>query len=171
MNLDKISHSEKFPKEVKVFIEIAQGSSVKYELDKESGLLYVDRFVHTAMGYPFNYGFVPGTSAPDGDAVDIMVISSAVIMPGVLVSARPIGILQMEDEAGQDNKVIAVPTGKIDPHYAHINDIADLDEHTKKKIKHFFETYKQLEPGKWVKCGDFLGATEAQEEIANSLVK
>ena len=171
MNLDKVSHGEKFPKEVKVFIEIAQGSGVKYELDKESGLLYVDRFVHTAMGYPFNYGFVPGTHAPDGDAVDVMVISSSVIMPGVIVAARPIGMLQMEDEAGQDNKVIAVPTGKIDPHYAEIHDIADLDTHTKKKIKHFFESYKQLEAGKWVKTGDFLGKEAAEEEIQKSLVK
>jgi inorganic pyrophosphatase len=171
MNLEKISQGKKFPEEVKVFIEIAQGSSVKYELDKETGLLYVDRFVHTSMGYPFNYGFVPATHAADGDPLDVMVISSSTIMPGVLISVRPIGVLKMEDESGEDNKIIAVPTSKIDPHYEEIHDIADIDEHTKKKIKHFFESYKQLEPGKWVKTKDFLGKKEALEEIENSLVK
>lgn len=171
MNLEKVSSGKNFPHEVNVFIEIAQGSSVKYELDKATGLLYVDRFVHTSMGYPFNYGFIPGTHADDGDPVDVMVISSSVVQPGVLVSARPIGLLQMEDEAGQDNKIIAVPTSKIDPHYEHIHDIKDIDAHTKKKIKHFFESYKQLEPGKWVKTGDFLGKEAAEKEIADSLVK
>jgi inorganic pyrophosphatase len=171
MNLEKITQSKNFPEEVKVFIEITKESAVKYELDKDSGLLYVDRFVHTAMGYPFNYGFVPGTHAPDGDPVDIMVVSSSVIMPGALVEVRPIGMLQMEDEAGEDNKIIAVPTSKIDPHYEDINNITDIDEHTRRKVKHFFETYKQLEPGKWVKTKEFLGKEEALEEIRKSVVK
>lgn len=171
MHLESLSAGKKFPKEVNVFIEISQGSSVKYEVDKESGILRVDRFVHTSAGYPFNYGFIPKTKAPDGDPVDVMVISSDVIIPGAIVSVRPIGLLQMEDEEGQDNKIIAVPVSKIDPHYEDIHDIADIDNHTKKKIKHFFEIYKQLEQDKWVKTGDFLGKDAAEEEIKNSLLK
>jgi inorganic pyrophosphatase len=171
MNLEKVSMGKNFPKEVNVFIEITQGSGVKYELDKETHLLYVDRFVHVAMGYPFNYGFVPNTKADDGDPVDVMVISSSTVMPGAMIKVRPIGVLQMEDEAGMDNKVIAVPIVKIDPHYAEVNDIADIDAHTKKKIKHFFDTYKQLEEGKWVKTGDFLGKEAAEEEIAKGVIK
>ena len=170
MNLEKISAGKKVPDEINVFIEISKGSGVKYELDKESGLLFVDRFVHVAMGYPFAQGFIPATHAKDGDPADVMLIASDAIMPGVLISARPIGMLQMTDEAGEDNKIIAVPSSKIDPHFAEIHDIADIDAHTKKKIKHFFETYKALEPGKWVKTGEFLGAEAAKAEINASLV-
>ncbi len=157
------------PHEIDVYIEIPQGSSVKYELDKELDVVRVDRFLHTSMQYPFNYGFIPATHAEDGDPADVLLLSSLPIVPGVIVSARPIGVLEMEDEAGPDNKILAVPLEKIDPDLAHIKDAQDLSEHVKRRIKHFFESYKQLENGKWVKTGEFLGKMEAEAEIRKSL--
>ena len=168
MDLQKISKGEKFPEEVNVVIEIPQNSAVKYEIDKESGALMVDRFLYTSMTFPFNYGFIPQTKAKDGDPVDVLVLSSSPVVAGSVIKARPIGMLEMEDEAGLDNKIIALPTVKIDPFVAHINDVADLDEATKAKIKHFFETYKQLEPNKWVKTKAFLGKKEALADIEAS---
>lgn len=165
MDLEKIKTGSESCDEVNVFVEIPQGSAIKYELDKESGAIMVDRFLHTAMSYPFNYGFVPGTHAKDGDPVDILVLSSLPVMPGAIMKARPVGMLEMEDEAGEDNKIIAVPADKTDPHFAHITDIGDVQEAIKRKVKHFFETYKELEDGKWVKVRNFLGAEAAKEEI------
>src|SRR5436190_263909 len=153
---------------LQIIIEIPKNSSVKYEIDKETGQLVVDRFMYTAMSYPFNYGFLPDTKAKDGDAVDVMVISTYPVQAGCMLPSRIIGMLEMEDEAGSDNKVIAVPTKKIDPFYAHINDIADLDDATKSLIKHFFENYKSIEPGKWVKIKNFLGKDAALKEIEES---
>ena len=167
--MDKISSGKNPPKEINVFVEIPQNSSVKYELDKGSGAVFVDRFLYTAMNYPFNYGFIPQTRAEDGDPVDVLVISSLPVFSGAVIAARPIGILEMEDEAGLDNKIIAVPTEKIDPQFSEIKDIKDLNEDTKKKIKHFFETYKQLEPGKWVKVKNFSDREAAEKEIIKSL--
>lgn len=157
------------PKEINVFVEIPQGSSIKYELDKESGALVVDRFIHTAMVYPFNYGFVPHTHADDGDPIDVLLISDPVY-PGSVVLSRPIGVLEMEDEAGMDLKIIAVPVSKIDPAYTEIKEITDLDVSTRSKIEHFFNRYKELEPGKWVKIRRFLGRKEAEEAIKTSLL-
>jgi inorganic pyrophosphatase len=151
-----------------VVIEIPQGSSVKYELDKESGAITVDRFLHTAMAYPFNYGFIPQTHAEDGDPVDVLLLSSLPVVPGSVIAARPIGVLEMEDEAGPDNKILAVPIIKVDAEYAHIHDVGDLNESTKNKIKYFFESYKKLEPGKWVKTKNFLSKEKALEEIRRS---
>lgn len=168
MDISKISSGRNFPEEVNAVIEIPQGSSVKYELDKDSGAIIVDRFLYTAMAYPFNYGFIPNTHAKDGDPEDVLVVSSLPVASGSVIAVRPIGILEMEDEAGQDSKIIAVPTKKIDPCFAKICDIGDLDEATKNKIKHFFETYKQLEPGKWVKVKEFLSKEKALEEISKS---
>jgi inorganic pyrophosphatase len=167
--IEKISSGKNPPKEINVFIEIPQGSSVKYELDKESGVIFVDRFLYTAMNYPFNYGFIPQTHAEDGDPVDVLVISSLSVSPGTVIPARPIGLLEMEDEAGLDNKVIAVPLQKIDPQFAEVQDVKDLNESVKAKIKHFFESYKQLEPGKWVKIKNFLDREAAEKEIIKSL--
>ncbi len=161
----KLTAGDNAPEEINVFVEIPQGSSIKYEVDKDSGLLFVDRFLHTAMSYPFNYGFVPQTDAEDGDAVDVLLISSMPVTPGSVVRARPIGMLEMEDEAGMDNKILAVPIKKIDPDYTDIEDITDISEHTKNKIKHFFENMKSLEKGKWVKLKNFLGKDAAMEEI------
>lgn len=151
-----------------VLIEIPKSSLVKYEIDKETGALKVDRFIYTAMGYPFNYGYLPGTKAKDGDAVDVMVVSTYPVQAGSLLPSRIIGMLEMEDEAGCDNKIIAVPTKKVDPFYAGIQDLADLNDATKNLIKHFFEKYKDIEPGKWTKVKNFLGKEAALKEIQES---
>lgn len=169
MDISKIPSGKKPPEEINVIIEIPQGSSIKYEIDKESGAIAADRFLYTSMVFPFNYGFVPNSHAEDGDPLDIVLISSLPLHPGTLVSSRPIGMLQMEDEAGLDNKIIAAPVEKIDPWQAEIKDINDLGEATKNKIKHFFERYKELEPDKWVKVKDFLPRDEALKEILKGL--
>lgn len=169
MNTSKLSPGKNPPEEINVYVEIPQGSSIKYELDKESGVIMVDRFAYTAMFYPFNYGFVPGTHAEDGDPIDVLVISSYSVAPGTMIPSRPIGMLEMEDEAGIDTKILAVPTVKVDPFFANVRDVSDLDEATKKKIQHFFNHYKEIEPGKWVKTKRFLGKEEAEEAIKKSI--
>jgi inorganic pyrophosphatase len=161
-------HKERLMEVKNVFIEIPKNSLVKYEIDKETGQLVVDRFMHTAMSYPFNYGFLPNTHAQDGDAVDVMVISTHPVQAGCMLPSRIIGVLEMEDEAGPDNKVIAVPAKNVDPFYAHVNDINDIDEATKKIIKHFFEHYKSIEVGKWTKVKGFLDKACALAEIEES---
>jgi len=168
MDIAKIPLNKKFPAQVNAVIEIPQGSSVKYEVDQASGAMFVDRFLYTAMAFPFNYGFILNTKGKDGDPEDVLVIASAPVISGSVIAARPIGMLEMTDEGGQDSKIIALPTEKIDPCLAKVQDIADLDEATKNKIKHFFETYKQLEPGKWVKVKGFLSKEKALQEIRES---
>lgn len=165
MDTSKLSVGKNPPQEVNVVIEIPQGSPIKYELDKESGFMKVDRFAFTTMVYPFNYGFIPNTHAEDGDPVDVLVISTYPVQPGCYISVRPIGMLEMEDEAGIDTKILAVPVEKVDPFFAHIKDIGDLNEIEKKKIQHFFNHYKELEVGKWVKTKNFLGKDKAYESI------
>lgn len=150
---------------VKVIIEIPQGSSVKYELDKKNNLVMVDRFLHTAMYYPFNYGFVPGTLAEDGDPTDVLVLSSMQVAPGVGIKAQVIGMLEMEDEEGVDTKLIAVPVPKIDPVYGAWTEITDVPDPYQKMMKHFFEHYKDLEEGKWVKTKNFLGRKDAEQTL------
>ncbi len=157
------------PEQINVFVEIPQGSSIKYELDKDSGVVFVDRFLYTAFSYPFNYGFVPGTKADDGDAVDVLVISSQSVAPGTVIPSVPIGMLEMEDEEGIDTKIIAVPTAKIDPLYGTWKDIGDVPEALKDKMKHFFEHYKELEPGKWVKIKDWKNKAAALTAISSAL--
>lgn len=169
MNISKLSPGKNAPEEVNVLVEIPAGSSVKYELDKAAGVIAVDRFNYTAMGYPFNYGFVPGTAAEDGDPTDVLVLSSQPVYPGCLIPVRPIGMLEMEDEEGIDTKIIAVPTKKVDPFYSQVEDIKDVDDATKNKIKHFFDHYKELEPGKWVKTRNFLNKGKALEAIKKSM--
>lgn len=169
MNLSKLSVGKNPPDEVNVLVEIPQGSPIKYEMDKESGFVIVDRFAFTTMVYPFNYGFVPNTHAEDGDPVDVLVISTYPVHPGTVIPARPIGMLEMEDEEGIDTKILAVPTKKVDPFYTEIEDISDLNETAKKKIQHFFNHYKELEKGKWVKTRNFLGKKEALEAIKKGM--
>jgi len=169
MDIQKIKAGKNPPEDINVFIEIPQGSQIKYELNKESEVLEVDRFLYTSTSYPFNYGFVPNTLTEDGDPIDVLVISSLAVHPGTIIPSRPIGVLEMEDESGIDWKIIAVPKEKIDPFYAKVKDVADLDDFIKSKIKHFFEVYKQLEPGKWVKVKDFLNSESAKEKIKQSL--
>lgn len=167
--MQKLSPGKNPPNEIDVFIEIPQNTSIKYELDKETGVIRVDRFLYTAFSYPFNYGFIPETHAEDGDPVDVLVLSDKQIMPGCVVPAIPIGMLEMEDEAGIDTKIIAVPTAKVDPDYGIWKDIADVPEAMKAKMKHFFEHYKELEPGKWVKIKEWKGKKEAMASIAAGL--
>lgn len=169
MSINKLSIGKKAPEEVNVYVEIPQGVSVKYELDKESGLIFVDRFLFTEMNYPFNYGFVPGTLADDGDPVDILVLSSKPVVPGVVIPSKPIGMLEMEDEAGIDNKVIAVPLPKLDIKFKDFNDVTDIPEKIKEEIKFFFENYKKLEPGKWVKVRNWKDKKSAIAEIKNAI--
>ncbi len=171
MDLDKITSGKNPPSEINVVVEITQGSSVKCEIDKNSGALMVDRFLYTSLVFPFNYGFIPHTLSDDGDPVDVLLISSLPVVPGAVVPSRPIGILEMEDEAGLDNKIIALPAEKIDPLFAKTKNIAEIDNYLKDRIKHFFERYKELEPGKWVKVKRFLSKEFAEKEIKNSLAE
>lgn len=156
--------------QVNVFIEIPKDSNIKYEVDKESGAIMVDRFLYTAMSYPFNYGFVPNTLADDGDAIDVLVLSEHPVAPGTVIPSVVIGMLEMEDEEGIDAKVLAVPTMKVDPFFGTMT-METLPEAIKNKIKHFFENYKTLEPGKWVKIKNWKGKEVAIEEIKKSIVK
>ncbi len=152
------------PQEVNVVIEI-NAAHVKYEFDKKTGMLFVDRFLSTSMVYPCNYGFVPETLAGDGDPLDILVHTTYPVMAGSVLVARPIGVLLTEDESGQDEKIIAVPSQKIDPFLAHINSCTDLPELLLMQIQHFFEHYKDLEPKKWVKVLGWKGVDKAYEAI------
>ncbi|MCX7738762.1 MAG: inorganic diphosphatase [Hydrogenothermaceae bacterium] len=169
MDLKKIHAGKNPPEEIFVVIEIPQGSSIKYEVDKESGAVFVDRFLFTAMYYPFNYGFIPNTLADDGDPTDVLVISREPVVPGSIIRARPIGMLEMEDEEGVDTKIIAVPVSKLDNSYDSIKEVSDLPEAILNKIKHFFEHYKELEAGKWVKVKSFKDSTTAKEDIKKSI--
>ncbi len=160
------------PEEVNVIIEISAGAApVKYELDKESGALFVDRFLSTAMFYPANYGFIPHTLSDDGDPADVLVISQTPITPGAVVAARPLGVLLMEDESGFDEKIIAVPKDKLHPFTKNIQSLEDLPKITLEQISHFFERYKDLESGKWVKVKGFADKEKAFELINNSIAQ
>jgi len=167
--LDKIGPGEKAPEEVNVLIEIPVNSGVKYEIDKETGVLFVDRILYTSMVYPFNYGFVPGTLEEDGDPVDVLVVSYDPLIPGSVIRVRPIGVLETEDEKGFDAKIVAVPADKIDPRFSNIRDIKDLPEALKQRIEHFFAHYKELEKGKWVKVLGWKGRDVALEKIKRAI--
>ncbi len=166
MSLDQVSPGKKLPESFNVIIEISMNADpIKYEVDKESGAIFVDRFMGTAMHYPTNYGYVPQTIAGDGDPVDVLVMTPFPLPPGVVVPCRAIGILLMEDEGGMDGKVLAVPTEKILPMYAKIQSLDDLHELQLQQIAHFFERYKDLEKGKWVKVKGWEGKDAAHKEV------
>lgn len=165
MDITKIEYGEN-PEKLQAVIEIPYGSNVKYEIDKESGAVVVDRVMYSAMFYPANYGFVPNTLADDGDPADILVLNEYPLQAGSVIKCRLIGVLVMEDEAGMDEKFLAVPVSKIDPRYENIKDFEDLPSATLDKIKNFFETYKILEPNKWVKVKDFKNKDEAESLMA-----
>ena len=173
MNLDSISAGGAPPEEINVVIEITGGGSggspVKYEFDKNSGGVFVDRIINTAMFYPCNYGFIPKTLHADGDPTDVLVLLDIPLPPGVVIPCRPIGVLKMEDDGGLDDKIIAVPTDKIDPFQAEIKDLRDLPQKTQERISHFFEHYKDLEKDKWVKLLGWGNKTEAMEIIRDSI--
>ncbi|MFA6004900.1 MAG: inorganic diphosphatase [Patescibacteria group bacterium] len=155
--------------ELLAFIEIEKDSMVKYEIDEETGFMMADRFLYTAMKYPFNYGFVPNTKGEDGDPQDIMVLSSEPVMAGALIKCKLIGMLEMKDEEGVDTKLIAVPVKKVDPLYGVYENIEDLPAAVTDRIKHFFDHYKELEPNKWVKTEKFMSKEVAIAEVKKGL--
>lgn len=168
MDISKIKVGSN-PDKINAVIEIPYGSNIKYEIDKESGAVCVDRVMYSAMFYPANYGFVPNTLADDGDPADILVLNEYPLQAGSVIACRLIGVLVMEDESGMDEKLLAVPVSKIDPRYDNIKSIDDLPKATLNKIKNFFETYKMLEPNKWVKVKDFADAKKAEEILENAI--
>lgn len=155
--------------QIKVFIEIPENSRVKYEKDEETGMLMADRILFTPMNFPFNYGYVIGSRGQDGDPTDIVLLASEQLAPGIGIKAQLIGMLEMEDEEGIDTKLIAVPIKKVDPLFGTWTDVTDIPEHSKAKIKHFFDHYKDLEPGKFVKTGKFLPASDAAKVLSEDL--
>lgn len=170
MSLDKVSAGAKAPDEFNVIIEIPMNADpVKYEVDKESGAIFVDRFMSTAMHYPTNYGYIPQTIAGDGDPVDVLVITPVPLVPGSVVRCRALGMLQMQDEAGEDAKLLAVPVNKLLSIYSQLQKPEDLPAGQLKMIAHFFEHYKDLEEGKWVKVQGWAGPDAAKKEITDGL--
>ncbi len=170
MSFEIIDAGKEIPKDINVIIEIpTQGAPVKYELNKETGAMFVDRFMSTAMYYPCNYGYIPKTLSEDGDPADVLVISPFPLITGSVIRCRPVGMLQMQDESGIDAKILAVPVNKLTPLYQHINDIGDVCENLLKTISHFFEHYKDLEQGKWVKIQGWADVKEAEAEIMRSV--
>ena len=170
MDITKISMGKNAPEEVNVIIENPLGGlPVKYELDKESGAMFVDRFMHTSMFYPGNYGFMPHTLSGDGDPVDVIVMGSIAVMPGAVLPARPIGVMIMEDESGMDEKIIAVPTTKMFPYHADVKNYTDLPQISRDQVEHFFMHYKDLEKGKWAKVQRWGDAAEAQRVIREAI--
>ena len=164
----EIEQPDDFPATFYAVIEIPMGSNCKYEYDEKLEAIKLDRVLFTSMVYPTNYGFIPSTRGKDGDPLDAMVISSVPIAPGMVVKCRAVGIAEMSDEEGEDNKAIAVPVEKVDPSSALIKSEADIPEHLKQKIKHFFEHYKELEKGKFMKFHGFKGKEEAQKQIKDA---
>ncbi len=170
MRIDAIAIGKNPPEDVNVIIEVPVGGQpIKYEMDKEAGTLVVDRFLYTPMTYPGNYGFVPHTLSEDGDPIDVLVCNTRPLMPGCVINVRPIGVLVMEDDGGKDEKIIAVPVPKLTRRYENVFNHTDLPEITLKQIEHFFEHYKDLEPGKWVKIGGWRDAAAAGEMIVEAI--
>jgi inorganic pyrophosphatase len=169
MDITKLPTGKAPPSDINVVIEIPQGSAVKYELDKDSGAIMVDRFLFTPMAYPAAYGFIPGTLADDGDPVDAMVLTPTGVVPGAVIRARPIGVLLMSDEAGQDEKLLCVPHDKISTLFTNVHKVEDLPEITRHQIEHFFTRYKDLEKGKWVKVEGWGDKARAEELIVEGI--
>jgi len=170
MRIDAISIGIDPPREVNVIIEVPVGGEpIKYEMDKEAGTLVVDRFLYTAMRYPGNYGFIPHTLSNDGDPCDVLIANTRAIVPGAVMSVRPVGVLLMEDEAGGDEKIIAVPSSKLTQRYDKIRTFSDLPEITLHQIQHFFEHYKDLEPGKWARTLGWGDAGKAAQMILDGI--
>jgi inorganic pyrophosphatase len=172
MRIDAIAVGENPPEDVNVVIEVALGGEpIKYEMDKNAGTLFVDRFLYTSMRYPGNYGFVPHTLSGDGDPCDVLVANTRAIVPGAVINVRPVGVLIMEDNAGQDEKIIAVPAHRLTKRYDRILTYTDLPQITLEQIEHFFAHYKDLEPGKWVKILRWGDAGEAKRLILEGIAR
>lgn len=170
MRIEAISIGENPPNDLNVIIEVPMGGQpIKYELDKDAGTLVVDRFLYTPMSYPGNYGFVPHTLSEDGDPIDVLVCNTRPLVPGCVINVRPIGVMLMEDNAGQDEKIIAVPSSHLTKRYEGVNNFSDLPDITLQQIEHFFEHYKDLEPGKWVKLGGWQDKATAERLIVEAI--
>jgi inorganic pyrophosphatase len=172
MSLDRVPAGRDLPDDFNVIIEIPMNADpVKYEVDKDTGAVFVDRFMSTAMHYPCNYGYIPATLSDDGDPVDVLVLSPFALITGVVVRCRPLGMLKMEDEAGGDSKLLAVPIDKLSSMYRTMETPRDLPEITTRQIEHFFAHYKDLEPGKWVRLLGWVGPEEAKTEILEGIAR
>ncbi len=170
MRIDAIPIGANPPEDINVIVEVPVGGEpIKYELDKESGTLFVDRFLYTPMRYPGNYGFVPHTLSEDSDPIDVLVCNTRVIVPGAVINCRPIGVLVMEDDAGHDEKILAVPSDHVSKRYSGVQNYSDLPTITTEQIQHFFEHYKDLEPEKWVRIGHWGDAAEAKQMITQAI--
>jgi inorganic pyrophosphatase len=172
MRIDAIAVGNNPPEDVNVIIEVPIGGEpVKYEMDKAAGTLVVDRFLHTPMRYPGNYGFIPHTLSEDGDPIDVLVANTRPIVPGAVINVRPIGVLKMVDDAGGDEKVLAVPVPKLTKRYQHVMNYTDLPRITVEQVEHFFSHYKDLEPGKWVRMDGWGDAAEAKRLILEAIAR
>ncbi|MCK5360336.1 MAG: inorganic diphosphatase [Gammaproteobacteria bacterium] len=170
MNLDKVTSGRDLPNEINVIIEIpAHADPVKYEVDKETGAMFVDRFMGTAMHYPCNYGYVPHTLSKDGDPADVLVVTPVPLITGSVIACRPVGVLKMTDESGDDAKILAVPTTKLCRSYECVNELADMPQVLVNQIAHFFEHYKDLDEGKWVRVEGWGGVDDAKAELLASV--
>jgi len=172
MALNLVPTGRDVPNEINVVIEIPKDAEpVKYEVDKATGAIFVDRVLSTPMRYPCNYGYVPHTLCGDGDPVDVLVLIPLPLIPGAVIRCRPVGMLRMTDESGEDTKIVAAPAAKVFAHYDHINDISDVPQHWCDRIGHFFTHYKDLEKGKWVKVDGWSDAAAARQEILDSIAR
>jgi len=172
VHLEAIAVGQNPPDDVNVVVEVPIGGEpIKYEMDKAAGTLVVDRFLYTPMRYPGNYGFVPHTLSEDGDPIDVLVANTRPIAAGAVINVRPVGVLRMTDEAGKDEKIIAVPSPRLTQRYAHVANISDLPEITLAQIRHFFEHYKDLEAGKWVRVAGWGDAAAARRMIEEAIVR
>lgn len=170
MAFDRVGPGNQVPEDVNVIIEIPQnGEPVKYEVDKKTGAIFVDRFLGTPMRYPCNYGYIPGTLSGDGDPADVLVVTPLPLIPGSVVRCRPVGLLQMEDDGGPDSKILAVPIDKLTRRYREVNTFRDLPSELLDRIAHFFDHYKDLEPGKWVNIKGWADAQSAKREVLESV--
>jgi len=170
MRIDAISIGKNPPEDVNVIVEVPVGGQpIKYEMDKDAGALIVDRFLYTPMTYPGNYGFVPHTLSDDGDPIDVLICNTRPLVPGFVINVRPIGVMIMEDDGGKDEKILAVPVPKLTRRYDKVHNYTDLPEITLKQIEHFFEHYKDLEPGKWVKMGGWQDVDVAKKLIVEAI--
>jgi inorganic pyrophosphatase len=172
MRLELLPIGKNPPEEVNVVVEVPVGGEpIKYEIHKESGAIVVDRFLYTAMRYPGNYGFIPHTLSDDGDPCDVVIANQRGLLPGCVIAVRPVGVLRMQDEAGGDEKIVAVPAPRLSRRYEHVHEYTDLPEITRQQIQHFFEHYKDLEPGKWVKVAGWGDASEARRLISEGIAR
>lgn len=170
MRIDAIAIGDSPPDDVNVIVEVPVGGHpIKYEMDKEAGTLFVDRFLHTPMTYPGNYGFVPHTLSEDGDPIDVLICNERPLVPGCVINVRPIGVLVMADDKGPDEKIVAVPSQRVTRLYDRVKCYTDLSDVSLRRIEHFFEHYKDLEPGKWVKIGDWGGVPEASRFLKDAI--